>query len=349
MGALRSAIEQQLARETGGPVEVERITPLVGGACQDNFRVELRLERGALSGRHRLVLRSDALGSLPGSLGRSSEHAVIRAATAHGVRTPRVHWLIPGLVRAGADAYFMDWIEGEAIGAKILRDPKLAGARQRLPEELAAVLAKIHAIDPSVAPELKAALGDPAALEDGRLVDFAIRRQLETLDAIPEPHPGLELALRWLREHPPASRELTLVHGDFRTGNFMVAPQGLSGVLDWEFAHWGNPFEDLAWLCVRDWRFGNLKEAAGGLCRREVLYAEYERASGRKVRAEDVHFWEIMGNVRWALGAVAQGQRYLKGGEADLELVAIARRAVEMEFEALRLIEHGPSGSGSTR
>jgi len=56
-----------------------------------------------------------------------------------------------------------------------------------------------------------------------------------------------------------------------------------------------------------------------------------------------VHFWEVMGNVRWAAASLHQGERYMSGGDADIELVAVARRAIEMEYEALRLIERGPS------
>jgi len=165
-----------------------------------------------------------------------------------------------------------------------------------------------------------------------------MRRQL---DALPEAHPALELALEWLIENASASSERTLVHADFRTGNFIVTPQGLAAVLDWEFSHWGDPFEDLGWLCVRDWRFGQLSKPAGGITRRDVFYEAYQRASGRPVDPKRVHYWEVAGNVRWALGSSYQGERYLSGEEADIELLGVARRAVEMEFEALRLIDQG--------
>jgi aminoglycoside phosphotransferase (APT) family kinase protein len=136
--------------------------------------------------------------------------------------------------------------------------------------------------------------------------------------------------------------ETTLVHGDFRTGNFMVGERGLVALLDWEFARWGDPHEDLAWLCVRDWRFGQIKETAGGFTSRADFAAKYAAASGRAVDPVRLHWWEVMGNLRWGIGAVVQGQRFLKGSTQDLEMLAIPRRSAEMAYEALRLIEVGP-------
>ena len=121
----------------------------------------------------------------------------------------------------------------------------------------------------------------------------------------------------------------------------MLTPEGFSALLDWEFAQWGAPEEDLAWICVRDWRFGRVDRPVGGFGDRASLYEAYTRHSGRPVRPEVVHWYEILGNVRWATGCVFQGERYLSGEERDVELIAIARRAAEMELEALRLIEVG--------
>jgi aminoglycoside phosphotransferase (APT) family kinase protein len=161
------------------------------------------------------------------------------------------------------------------------------------------------------------------------------------LDGMADPHPAMELVFTWLCENAPSDRETTLVHGDFRTGNFMLTPDGLSAILDWEFSHWGSPYYDLAWISVRDWRFGVLDRPIGGFSKREPFYQAYENASGRRVDRRLVHYWEVMGNLRWAGGAVYQGERYTRYGEEDLELVAIGRRACEMEWEALRLVERG--------
>jgi aminoglycoside phosphotransferase (APT) family kinase protein len=334
---LRERIEAFLSRETGRGVRVSEVAPLGGGACQDLFRVDLA-DSGTEGSPRALVLRSDARTSLPGSLDRRAEYAVVRAAVRAGVPTPEAVWLSEGLVREGAFAYFMPRIEGEAVGARVTRHPSLAKARESLPEALAAALARVHSIVPETEPDL------PLPGRGRDPADHALAGLRGLLDALPDPQPALELAFAWLDRRRPGPGDVTLLHGDFRTGNFLVGPEGLAAVLDWEFARWGDPLDDVAWLCVRDWRFGVLDRPAGGLATRERFHRAYEAASGRRVDPERVTFWEVLGNVRWAAGAVLQAWRALSGGSANLEHLAIGRRVSEMAFEALRLIEVADAG-----
>lgn len=337
--ALRGRIEAHLRAASGEAVSVAKVSPLAGGAVQELLRVEGDLPGGARV----LVLRADAPRSLPGSLDRRAELAVIEAAVAAGVRTPRARWLADGLVRPASWAYFLEWADGVGLGRKVVADPSLEAARARLPEQLTAELAKIHSVRPEPHDGILAPLavaGDPVA--------SALAAARDMLARLPEPRPALELALAWLEENPARDRTVSLVHGDFRTGNFLVGPEGLVAVLDWEFAHWGSPLEDLAWLCLRDWRFGRLDRGAGGLFSRETLRALYSTAVGREISADDLRFWEVFGNVRWGAGAAYQGERARVGAEDELELLAVARRASEMELEALRLIGGLARSAGAT-
>lgn len=330
--SLEAFVQQHVAEHTGDPVEVLKLEPLIGGACQDNALVELQSGKD----RRRMVVRRDAASSIKGSLSRRVEHAVINAACDAGVKTPRARWPFE---RDGGSGYFMDFVGGVAIGRVVTRQPALQAARDALPQQLAAELAKIHTVTPQSHPNLP--IGGLGARFDGDPVESALLGLRMMFGEMVEPHPALELAYRWLNENRPTAPETVLNHGDFRTGNFMVGPAGLIALLDWEFAHWGAPEEDIAWLCVRDWRFGQLNKPVGGFASRETFISAYERASGRAVDPAAVHYWEIFGNVRWAAGCVYQGERYLSGKQSDLELIAIARRAAEMEWEALRLIEKG--------
>jgi aminoglycoside phosphotransferase (APT) family kinase protein len=326
---LAGRVEAFLKGVRGTDVRLLAMAPLAGGACQDMHRLELATAQGSL----RLVLRSDARSSLPASLGRREEFAVVQAARAAGVPTPAVHHLTEGLVRPGAWAYFMDWVEGEALGRRVVKAKEMARARLRLPGELARALARVHTLTPRVLPHLFARRVSGGPVQGG----LAFVRGM--LDTLREPHPALEYAFRWLSARAPPEGPTVLLHGDFRTGNFLVTEEGLAAVLDWEFARWGAAAEDIGWLCVRDWRFGQNALPAGGLSTREAFLGAYAEAGGMEVTPAALHWWEVMGNVRWAAGSVHQGERYLSGEESDLEYLAIARRAPEMEWEALRLVE----------
>ena len=73
-----------------------------------------------------------------------------------------------------------------------------------------------------------------------------------------------------------------MVHGDFRFGNFIISESNLESIIDWELAHIGNPMEDIGWLCVRSWRFGNVHKRVGGLGDLEELIEGYESISNIK-------------------------------------------------------------------
>src|SRR5512140_2516228 len=117
LASFRAALEARVAAEIGHAVSVHAVASLGGGACQDNYRVEIDLGDG--QGVRPMALRSDAKKSLPGSIDRKDEFAVISAAVAAGVKTPAVHFLMRDLVRPGAWAYLLDWVEGIAIGRRV--------------------------------------------------------------------------------------------------------------------------------------------------------------------------------------------------------------------------------------
>lgn len=328
---LETNIRQHLHKVFGPDVLLESLTPLAGGACQDNFRVVT----ASPDGKRCWVLRSDAQNSIAGSIDRRREYHVIDAAVRAGVRTPKAHGLTQSLLREGAYAYLLEWADGDAIGRKIVKAPELEQARTGLAASLGAELAKIHSVTPTS--QLEASLG----VAPEKPMQHALNLQRSRIDALQTRRLGTELVYRWLCENAPVLDEVVLVHGDFRTGNFLVTPEGLSAVLDWEFARWGSRYEDLAWITMRDWRFGVLSKPVGGFATRAPFYEAYERASGHTVNLACAHYFEVLGNLAWAVGSIAQAERYLVGGERNIELLAIGRRAAEMEWEALRLIERG--------
>ncbi len=338
VAALQRLLERVIAEEVGSPVWVSGLRLLAGGASQEAWALDVAIEAGPEAGGRALVLRRDMGGALSSAvLPRDREFAALRAVYAAGAPVPRPFLFIPADTPGGNGraAFLMERLDGETIGRRIVREPALAEARSRLPDQIAAALATIHAVDPATRglDSLRApAPGQSAA-------SVALDRMEADLDAVDEPHPALELGLRWLRAHDPGPGGIVLVHGDFRVGNFMVGPEGLRGVLDWENTRLGDPHEDLAWICVRAWRFGRDDLSVGGIGARAPFYAAYTRASGRPVAPERAFYWEVMGNVRWALGALGQARRHLRGLEPSVELASLGRVAAEMELETLDLIE----------
>jgi aminoglycoside phosphotransferase (APT) family kinase protein len=320
-------------------VRIEGLRPLTGGASRQTWSFDAVIVEYA-DGRTEklpLVLRMDPRAQ-PGLMSRETEYRVLEAAHASGVPVPKVHLL--GDDSLGAPSFLMERVEGETIARRLLRDDDYAVAREVMNGQLGVILAGIHRIPIDTA-GLEAlptpALGRSAA-------ETEVDRFEQTYRAItPEPHPAFELAFRWLRQHLPPAAEVALVHGDYRIGNVIFGPEGVRAILDWELAHIGDPMEDLGWICVRSWRFGNDDKPVGGLGTREEFWQAYEAAGGRRVDASVVRFWELFGNLRWGVICISQARSALEGAVksagAALELAAIGRRTAETEWELLNLME----------
>jgi aminoglycoside phosphotransferase (APT) family kinase protein len=157
----------------------------------------------------------------------------------------------------------------------------------------------------------------------------------------------LEWAICWLEAHVPPPLPPVLCHRDFRTGNYMLDGIALTGILDWEFSGWGDPHEDIGWFCSKGWRFARPDRDAGGIADRAPFYRGYESESGRSLDPRRVFFWEVLASIRWAVIALQQSDRYMIGGERNLDLALTGRRASECELEILMLLDPGGVASGA--
>jgi aminoglycoside phosphotransferase (APT) family kinase protein len=328
-------LESFLTKTVKGPVKLIAARHLTGGASRESWAIDLEVASGPDAGHHALVLRRDMGGVIhEEALSRAQEFAVLSAAYRNGVRVPRPRWVCTDPAVLEVPFFLMDRLEGESVGRRIVREPGLAAGRKLLPRQMGEQLAKIHRID------FRAEGLDflPSTLPGRSPAQTALDRAERQLNQFGEPHPALELGLRWLRAHTPACESVVFLHGDFRIGNLMVGPDGLRGVFDWEFAHTGDPAEDLAWPLVRSWRFGSDTLRMGGVAQPDEYFTAYENAAG-KVDLNAVKFWEILGNFRWGVGCIAQANRHLSGQVASIELASLGRRTAEMELELLDQIE----------
>jgi aminoglycoside phosphotransferase (APT) family kinase protein len=318
-------------------VRIEGLRRLAGGSSRETWAFSLITQADAEHEpeRRELVLRRDP----PGRVGegeRTVEFRVVQAAGAAGVRVPRVYWCCGDPQVLETPFYVMDHVAGEALPRRLLREPKFAEARRRLPAQLAAEAARIHAVDPAN-PALAGLEAPPPGSSPARVEVERLATAARALS--PEPHPVLELAERWLLARLPTATRCALVHGDFRLGNVLCDEQGVTAVLDWELCKIGDPVEDLGWLCTRAWRFGNDALPVAGLAERETLLAAYREASGREVEADHLRFWEAVGSFKVALVFIQQASVHLDGRLRSVELAALGRRTVEAERELVRLME----------
>jgi aminoglycoside phosphotransferase (APT) family kinase protein len=323
-GPLVAALAGCLAPELGGPPRIEGLRPLVGGASREILAFD--------AVRHGERVPLVVSRPLPGP-GRpmtvAGELAVLRAARCGGVPTPRPYAELPAGDH-GLGGLVVERVNAEALPRRILREPAYVAARTTLVAETAAAAARLHALTPE-----DAGLPTPA----GTPAEWAIGEIERAIDAVGEPHPALEVGLRRLRrDPPPATRPVTLVHGDLRLGNLLVDGAGLRALLDWELSHVGDAAEDLGWLCARSWRFGNDDRPALGLGTRDELLAAYAAAGGRHITRDELRWWEALANARWASMCLLQTVRFLVGETGSLELAAIGRRACEAEWDLLALL-----------
>jgi len=292
-----------------GPISEPVLLP--GGASKEAWAVD--------AGGERLLVRRAAGGVIHRhTLSLRHEFEVLEAAHEAGVTVPRPVAYIEDL--DGREAFVMERLEGETIGRRIVREP----VPERLPTQMAEELAKIHALPPEELPFLEEA---------------TIDRLVEELDEFGEPHPAIELGLWWLRENRLPRREPVVVHGDYRIGNLAVDENGLVAVLDWEFAHLDDPARDLSFALVRAWRFGVPELRLGGIADVETYLERYNELTGFDVRPEELDYWELAGNVAWAVGCLTQAQRHLSGRDRSVELAILGRLGAEVEHEICHLLE----------
>ncbi|GAB5454992.1 MAG: phosphotransferase family protein [Henriciella sp.] len=311
-------------RVFGDSQALETIKRLSGGASQETWALSnaenssiLRRAPGGTS-----MARSSAAIGLP------AEASLIDAAGLAGVPVPRVlHVLTPedGL----GDGFLMSRVLGETIARPILRNEEFATARTRLAAQCGAALADIHSI---------ALEGLPEALQlsDGLA---QIAQYEEIYRGFDVPRPVFELTLQWLKANAPSPLDAVLVHGDFRLGNLMIDEEGLVAVLDWELAHLGDPREDIAWLCVNSWRFGQSQNRVGGFGQIEDLLDAYNAKRGTDFAAKDIDWWEMLGTLKWGIMCMIMYEAFRSGADPSVERAAIGRRVSETEIDLINLLE----------
>lgn len=321
------ALERLLRRESGDDVAVDRMVALSGGAASLTFAVDAR--RGERPWPL-IFQRSAADEAAAGSMPKALQAQLQMRALAAGLPVARVV-AVPTPADGIGDGFVMERIDGESLAPKYLRLPQYEAARAAMVEQCATALARLHALPPETFGDLPLAAQSPAE---------ALAAAYTHYRGFGVDIPVFDLAFAWLGDRLPAAPPSALVHGDFRSGNFIVGEDGLRAILDWELAHLGHPMEDIGWLCTNTWRFGQWRSPVGGFGQRDAFYAAYEAAGGRVDRGLASAF-ELWGSLRWGVMCLQLAHGHLSGAIRSVELAAIGRRVSETEIDILHILKYG--------
>jgi aminoglycoside phosphotransferase (APT) family kinase protein len=328
-----AAFAVKLAALTGAAsAQVTRCERMAGGAIQQNFVLDADLQGGPWAGRQRWVLRTDSASRIAASRPRDQEFALLAAAQAAGVAAPA-----PVALNRGDAAWppfmLMTFVPGEASGRSLTR--AATNARPALVEAIGANLARVHVIRPPQ--PLLDFLGAASPHPTRDLIDGYRSSIAQWRAATGDARPVLAWTLRWLESRIPQREASVLVHRDYRVGNLLVDGERLAATLDWEFAGWGNPLEDLGWFCAPCWRFAHPERDAGGLADIDDLLRGYNAVAGTAHVAADLGVFQVLGQLRWAVIALQQALRFIDAGERSLELALTGRMLPELEWQMLEM------------
>ena len=319
-GDLGGALATVLRPVLGDDVVVENLRPLSGGASRMTWAFDALADAESRA----LILRTGPPDDV--HAGMELEARVQALAADAGAPVPHVLVADDSPAALGNPFLVCDEIGGQTIARKIHRKLDEPG-RERLLQQCARALAAIHRANP---------FGVGLTQVD-QLAEWRGR-----LDEMGDTTATFEWAFRWLAAHRPPPSPRRLVHGDFRMGNLIVDGSHLAAVLDWELVHIGEAYEDLAWFCIRAWRFGAPEHlGAGGLGSVESFLSAYELASGTTVDREGIRWWLILATLRWGVICRYQAERHLSGQTPSVELAAIGRRVCETEWDLLELLDGG--------
>jgi aminoglycoside phosphotransferase (APT) family kinase protein len=334
---MQERVRDYLSNRLGSTdVSVANLHRIPGGASRETWSFDARWRENGREVNRGFILRRDPDASLLVTE-RDVEFRVMNSVAAHGVPVPVMYWLETGGTWLDRPFFVMERIDGcETSPSKVLMDSRFFAARDRLARQFVDILARIHALD------WRAAgldfLGAPNSESDCAMTEIERWEAVVARDAL-EPQPVIRAAFRWLRRRlvPPAQR-IVLVHGDYRTGNFLCTPEGeIKGVLDWEMTHLGDPMEDVAWACIRPWRWLG-DEKIGGLMERDDFYRLYSRATGLEVSDEAVRFWEVLGNVKLAAIFITGARSFCEGRTRSPMMAFLGRNIARLELEIMDLM-----------
>lgn len=291
---------------------VERMDRIHGGASRETYRCRARWDQDGRVVERGLIVRRDPESSLIETR-REIEYAAYKAFQDTDVPVPEALFL--EMDPRWLERPFFVMSEAAGVAANPFQADAYAPHAERIGEQFWTILGRITTTDWR-RNGLQEVLDEPRPEE-------CWRRELDHWERVIdqdelEPQPIARAAIRWLRHNPPPPpSHVAIVHGDYRSGNFLSDSSGqIRAILDWEMCHLGDPFEDLAWACDPLWSAGDAQRPAQ-LVERERAIELWESSSGLRLDPVAFEWWQIFAHVKGLAIWISSSKEYATGANRD--------------------------------
>lgn len=288
-----------------------------GGASRETYSIDLKIERRTGIEERGLILRKDPIDSLIDT-DRRIEFSAIRSVKDLDIPAPNALFVEPDSRHLGSPFFVMDRIEnGNPLNPFALEE--VEPHRNSIGREFFKHLGAIATVDVQSSPLAREIESPSRNLCWSKELSYW-ESEIDKDEVSPQPI--ARAAIRHLKRNPPPpAQRLSIVHGDYRTGNFLHDGNGsINGILDWEMAHIGDPFEDLAWATDPLWCGGDRERASGFLSWPEAI-GIWQESSGCIFNKDAFDWWSIFACVK-ALGIWISSAKAFADGQNDDPILA---------------------------
>lgn len=316
---LKVRIATYLQTVTGHAVEVGALRRFPVGFSWLTYLVPVRGLAGGADEKD-LILRLGPDYGLFAPYSAMPEWLAMRSLEGSAVPVPKAYWASDDESIFGAPFLFCERVDGAAVVPWVAAGtpPLEEGYRRSLGTQFIDSLAALHCVpwqekpiaelSHGITPE-NAALGNVETWEK-HIARWAMR-----------PYPAVEWAIRWLKDNCPVAPHVAIVHGDYRTGNFLEQDGHITAILDWELVHLGDPHEDLGWASLPMYMGGSKHICR--LAEPEWFYERYSQQAGFAVSMKSVQYYRAFSLLKLAATHMAAARCFEEGRFNDMRMPAM--------------------------
>ncbi|MGA8652708.1 MAG: phosphotransferase family protein [Xanthobacteraceae bacterium] len=334
--SVRRRLLAYLRQQVGGDVEISALKRYTVGFSWLTFGFTAKWAEGGERVGRDLILRVGPPSGIFAPYRATPEFLTLRDLAGSGVPVPRAYWCCDDSEVLGAPFFICEFVKGDApVPWTADGGPAFdEAARTNLGDQFITALAALHkfewrgtpvaGIGGATAPEQTAS--SQIAFWEERMRQWSARR-----------YPMLEWALIWFRAHAPKARRISVVHGDYRIGNFLELDGRISAILDWELVHLGDPMEDLGWICLQAWR--GRSPYMCHLLTRDELKDKYRALTGVPVDPAALHYWEVFGTFKLAVMHLGASHCFETRDFNDLRMAGMGAQLPRMLLQLESVME----------